>query len=172
MRHLARLIIVLVLVTISGSLFAKSVSVKGYYRKNGTYVRPHTRNVQSSRSTNSRSRTKSKSYVSAYSDTSKSSKGTDSSFVESCDKNMSKSEETRRRLNAIDDALGKYHSKHGKWPESLVVLFKEPNTSIKFYDGWDKKFWYVQSEYGFRVSSAGEDGKYGTADDIKSPLSD
>lgn len=165
MKRLATLIIALVFVVIADGLLAKSVSVKGYYRKNGTYVRPHTRNIKSSGSAKTKL-SKSKSSISYNSEKEKSVETKDVTSA------ISSEEETRRRLNSIDNALETYISKHGEWPENLVALFKEPNVSIKLYDGWGRKFRYGRSEHGYSVSSAGKDGKYGTVDDIKSALSD
>lgn len=165
MKRLATLIIALVFVVIADGLLAKSVSVKGYYRKNGTYVRPHTRNIKSSGSVKTKS-SNSKSYIEHDSKISKTNE------MKKAASEISPEEETYRRLNSIDEALKVYNSKHRKWPKSLIALYKEPDISIKLCDGWGRNFQYVNSEYGFIVSSAGEDGKHGTADDIKSALSD
>ena len=43
MKKAAGLVIVLCMVLFPVFLFAKDVHVKGYYRKDGTYVRPHIR---------------------------------------------------------------------------------------------------------------------------------
>jgi len=37
------LLVICFLITSAGAIFSKDVYVKGYYRKDGTYVRPHVR---------------------------------------------------------------------------------------------------------------------------------
>lgn len=170
MKRLVVFVVAIVLMMFANSLLAKTVSVKGYYRKNGTYVRPHTRNIKSTGSTKSKS-SKSSSCASSYSETSKSSVRNFSASTGGVDA-VSSEEETRRRLNAIDEAMSTFHSKHGRWPRSLVELFREPKISIKLCDGWGRKFVFASTEYGYAISSAGEDGKHETVDDIKSALSD
>ncbi|MCU0438148.1 MAG: hypothetical protein MUC49_09540 [Raineya sp.] len=63
MKNLILIILVLLITPMVSLAQKKSVSVKGYYRKNGTYVRPHTRSYSGSSSSSSTSKShSSKSY--------------------------------------------------------------------------------------------------------------
>lgn len=170
MKRILVFVISLAIILIADNALAKTVSVKGYYRKNGTYVRPHTRNVKGSKTSSSKTIRSTKSSVystgSSTSSESTSSKATEASGV------FSESDETNRRLNFIDDELKLFHIKHKRWPKDLLELYREPNVSIKLRDGWGRKFHYTSTEYGFTLFSVGEDGKAETIDDVKSALSD
>lgn len=167
MKSFKIFVVALLIITTANSLIAKTVSVKGYYRKNGTYVRPHTRNVNGDRNSKSSKNRYGASYSSEEWKSNVSGGSSSAKVVHAA----SKEEETRIRLNSIDDALMDFRFNHNRLPKSLIELYREPGINIKLSDGWGNKLKYVLSSSDYSVSSAGKDGKHGTADDIKSARS-
>lgn len=165
--------------------------VKGYYRKNGTYVAPHYRKDRGSSSTYKPStstykRSSSTTYTpssSTYSSGSSSSSSVStrvrpvSSTVKSSGgavaseaEEMSREEQTTRdRLRQIDEAIAAYKSKNeGRLPKSLQELWRSTSNLLMTSDGWGSRFDYKTDETDYLLSSKGVDRKSGTLDDIYS----
>ncbi len=165
--------------------------VKGYYRKNGTYVAPHYRRDRGSSSTykpststyrrsSSTTYTPSSSTYSSGSSTSSSGSKMSHSFgstavagsgaVTSETKNISSEEQaTNERLSQIDQAIVSYKAKNeGKLPQTLLTLWRSTSTMLLISDGWGSRFNYKVEGEGYLLSSNGPDKKSGTFDDIYS----
>ena len=85
-----------------------------------------------------------------------------------------KSKKTKETLEKVKGMVNQYFQNNLRLPESLDLLTKEPNkvTSSVPADAWGKAFKYRMGAYSFEkqdfdVTSAGPDGKFGTADDLK-----
>lgn len=85
-----------------------------------------------------------------------------------------KSKKTKETLEKVKGMVNQYFQNNLRLPESLDLLTKEPNkvTSSVPVDAWGRAFKYRMGAYSFErqdfdVTSAGPDGKFGTADDLK-----
>jgi hypothetical protein len=85
-----------------------------------------------------------------------------------------KAKETKETAEKVLGMVKKYFDTNLRLPTSLAELTQAPNpvTSSVPKDAWGKPFSYRMGEYSFEkqdfdVTSAGADGKPGTADDIK-----
>lgn len=191
-RCLAKCMVLLVLLLASGEANAKRVSVKGYYRKNGTYVAPHTRNVGGSSSYSpSRRKTSSsgslgKTSVSSgrkYRTTTSTSTGASSGSVSvyplyGTSTNVARGVTTKKRLPeerqwtedrlaVIDEEIENYRMRNeGKVPTSLLELLKSSGRIMSFVDGWGCRFSYKPRKSTYVLRSSGADKQFGTEDDI------
>lgn len=165
--------------------------VKGYYRKNGTYVAPHYRKNRSSSSTYKPStstykRSSSKTYTSpsstyssGYSSSSsgstraRSSRSTGTAgsgaAISEVEKISREEQTTIDRLNQIDEAIETYKSRNGgRLPQTLQVLWRSTSKMLLMSDGWGIRLNYKVDGANYLLSSNGPDKTSGTLDDIYS----
>lgn len=75
---------------------------------------------------------------------------------------------TKASMTTLKRSITEYQGVNNQYPETLTVLAPDFVEQVPM-DGWDNAFYYAapgQSGRPFDLISAGEDGAYGTADDI------
>lgn len=163
--------------------------VKGYYRKNGTYVAPHYRRSRGSSSTYKPSTSTYKRSSSTTCTPSSSTYANGSSAFSSgssrartvgspvtagsgtvaseAEKISREEQATRDRLNQIDEAIGAYKGKNGGMlPQTIHGLWRSTSKLLLLSDGWGTRFNYKVDGTNYLLSSNGPDKKIGTSDDI------
>ncbi len=75
--------------------------------------------------------------------------------------------QTRANLQVVEGVVVAYMSESGEVPSSLSQLQKQRSLPAGALDGWGRSLKYERiSESSFRLTSAGKDGVFGSADDI------
>ena len=75
---------------------------------------------------------------------------------------------TKASMTTLKQALERYQGENNQWPSALAPLAPGFVQEVPT-DGWDNPFYYAapgQAGRPFDLISAGEDGAYGTPDDI------
>jgi hypothetical protein len=79
----------------------------------------------------------------------------------------SREELTRANLSALAQQIAAYAASQGDLPRDLAAFERGMRPGAGLLDGWGKRVRYEKtSEDGFRLTSAGFDGVFGTDDDI------
>lgn len=75
---------------------------------------------------------------------------------------------TENEMNEIASQLDKYYHKYKKYPTDFETYVRsKPLWSGWLTDGWENKYNYLQTDsVDYTLISAGEDGKFGTTDDL------
>jgi hypothetical protein len=80
---------------------------------------------------------------------------------------------TERRLTVLADWVGEFRRAHQRLPARLEEIVAPDPADTNFLphdrwwtDGWQRRFRYTLSGSAFELRSAGEDGLFGTADDL------
>lgn len=99
---------------------------------------------------------------------------TTSSFVDHFDDiNQTPRQVTERLLNVLSDWIGEFRRSHRRLPSRLEEIVHPDPADSNFLphdrwwsDGWQRRFRYTVSGSSFELRSAGEDGVFGTGDDL------
>jgi hypothetical protein len=80
---------------------------------------------------------------------------------------------TQRHMRIVARALEKARQSTGTYPaelrEILALPIADPNVRPQEWwliDGWNRPFRYVRQSNGYELRSAGEDGRFGSGDDL------
>lgn len=181
----AVLVVVLAVSFVADSAWAGYV--KGYYRKNGTYVHGYYRGGSSSKSSSySHKSSSSKSYggsssfsggssaiygggSTTYATTPTRYKDPDETTASATVSESTESAWTRSRMEKIETELEAYRTRHdGKIPKTLQILWRSSTTTFSTTDGWGSKFQFDSDGDKYILISKGPDKKLGTDDDVRS----